>query len=233
MIIEIKNLTKTISGNTVLSNINLSMETGTIYGLKGKNGSGKTMLMRAISGLISPTEGEVIIDGKILGKDISFPESIGLLIENPAFLPTYSGFDNLKMIASIKRIITDEDIRNIIKRVGLDPDDKKKYKKYSLGMKQKLGIACAVMEKPDVIILDEPINAIDEDGVKVIRELLDELKREDKVIILACHDKEELYYLSDEIIEIDAGKIKRQFKIDKSNIQSLDNAACEEDADEE
>ena len=233
MIIEIKNLTKTISGNTVLSNINLSMETGTIYGLKGKNGSGKTMLMRAVSGLISPTEGEVIIDGKILGKDISFPESIGLLIENPAFLPTYSGFDNLKMIASIKRIITDEDIRNIIKRVGLDPDDKKKYKKYSLGMKQKLGIACAVMEKPDVIILDEPINAIDEDGVKVIRELLDELKREDKVIILACHDKEELYYLSDEIIEIDAGKIKRQFKIDKSNIQSLDNAACEEDADEE
>ena len=124
MIIEIKNLTKTISGNTVLSNINLSMETGTIYGLKGKNGSGKTMLMRAISGLISPTEGEVIIDGKILGKDISFPESIGLLIENPEFLPTYSGFDNLKMIASIKRIITDEDIRNIIKRVGLDPDDK-------------------------------------------------------------------------------------------------------------
>ena len=189
MSIEIKNLTKKIGSNIVLLNINLTMNAGTIYGFKGKNGSGKTMLMRAVSGLITPTEGEVSIDGKVLGKDISFPPSIGLLIENPAFLPTYSGFDNLKMIASIKSLVSDEEIRDIIRRVGLDPEDKKKYKKYSLGMKQKLGIACAIMEKPDIIILDEPINAIDEDGVKVIRELLDELKKEEKIIILACHDK--------------------------------------------
>lgn len=217
MSIEIKNLTKKIGNNTVLSDINLTMEAGKIYGLKGKNGSGKTMLMRVISGLITPTEGEVLIDGKKLGKDMSFPESIGLLIENPAFLPTYSGFDNLKTIASIKGIITDEEIKDVIKRVGLDPDDKKKYKKYSLGMKQKLGIACAIMEKPDIVILDEPVNAVDEDGIKVIREVLDELKKEGKIIILACHDKEELFFLSDEIIEIDCGVIKRQYPVDSEN----------------
>ena len=217
MSIEIKNLTKKIGSNTVLSDINLTMEAGKIYGLKGKNGSGKTMLMRVISGLITPTEGEVLIGGKKLGKDMSFPESIGLLIENPAFLPTYSGFDNLKTIASIKGIITDEEIKDVIKRVGLDPDDKKKYKKYSLGMKQKLGIACAIMEKPDIVILDEPVNAVDEDGIKVIREVLDELKKEGKIIILACHDKEELFFLSDEIIEIDCGVIKRQYPVDSEN----------------
>lgn len=217
MSIEIKNLTKKIGSNTVLSDINLTMEAGKIYGLKGKNGSGKTMLMRVISGLITPTEGEVLIDGKKLGKDMSFPESIGLLIENPAFLPTYSGFDNLKTIASIKGVITDEEIKDVIKRVGLDPDDKKKYKKYSLGMKQKLGIACAIMEKPDIVILDEPVNAVDEDGIKVIREVLDELKKEGKIIILACHDKEELFFLSDEIIEIDCGVIKRQYPVDSEN----------------
>ena len=217
MSIEIKNLTKKIGSNTVLSDINLTMEAGKIYGLKGKNGSGKTMLMRVISGLITPTEGEVLIDGKRLGKDMSFPESIGLLIENPAFLPTYSGFDNLKTIASIKGVITDEEIKDVIKRVGLDPDDKKKYKKYSLGMKQKLGIACAIMEKPDIVILDEPVNAVDEDGIKVIREVLDELKKEGKIIILACHDKEELFFLSDEIIEIDCGVIRRQYPVDSEN----------------
>lgn len=216
MAIEIKNLTKKIGSATVLSDVNLTMNNGKIYGLKGKNGSGKTMLMRVISGLISPTEGEVVIDGKLLGKDMSFPESIGILIENPAFLPTYSGFENLKMIASIKGLISDEDISAVIKRVGLDPDDKKKYKKYSLGMKQKLGIACAVMEKPDIIILDEPVNAVDEEGIKIIRELLDELKKDGKIIILACHDKEELFFLSDEIIEIENGAIKRQYLVGDS-----------------
>ena len=214
MSIEVRNLTKKIGSNVVLSNVNLTMESGKIYGLKGKNGSGKTMLMRTIAGLISATEGQVIIDGKVLGKDMSFPESIGLLIENPAFLPTYSGFENLKMIASIKNIISDDDIKAVIERVGLNPEDKKKYKKYSLGMKQKLGIACAIMEKPDIVILDEPVNAVDEEGIKVIREILDELKKEGKIIILACHDKEELFFLSDEIIEIDCGVIKRQYAVD-------------------
>lgn len=213
MSIEVKKLTKEIGSATVLSDVSVKMENGKIYGLKGKNGSGKTMLMRAISGLISPTEGEVVIDGKVLGKDMSFPKSIGVLIENPAFLPTYSGFDNLKMIASIKNLITDDEIKSVIKRVGLNPEDKKKYKKYSLGMKQKLGIACAIMEKPDIIILDEPVNAVDEEGIRIIREVLDELKKEGKIIILACHDKEELFFLSDEIIEIENGVIKRQYSV--------------------
>ena len=136
MYIELKDIEKTIGANTVLSDINVRLESGNIYGLKGKNGSGKTMLMRIICGLIRPSRGEVSIDGKILHKDISFPESIGVLIENPAFLSQYSGFDNLKLLSSIKKIIKDEDIIRTIEKVGLDPHDKKKYKKYSLGMKQ-------------------------------------------------------------------------------------------------
>ena len=208
MYIEVSNYSKTIGNSEVLSNINIRFEGGKIYGLKGKNGSGKTMLMRAISGLITPTEGSVIIDGKILGKDMSFPESIGVLLENPAFLDGLSGFENLRYISEIKGIATKEEIKQVIKKVGLDPYDKKKYKKNSLGMKQKLGIACAIMEKPDVIILDEPVNAIDESGIKALRDLLCELRNECRIIILACHDKEELEYLADEIIEIENGKIK-------------------------
>ncbi len=222
MYIELKDIEKTIGANTVLSDINVRLESGNIYGLKGKNGSGKTMLMRIICGLIRPSRGEVSIDGKILHKDISFPESIGVLIENPAFLSQYSGFDNLKLLSSIKKIIKDEDIIRTIEKVGLDPHDKKKYKKYSLGMKQKLGIACAIMEKPDIIILDEPVNAVDEDGVKRIREILCELKNENKIIILACHDKEELYFLSDNIIEIENGRIKDVYKLTDEKGEKID-----------
>lgn len=217
MELQIKNYTKKIGKSTVLSDINIELESGKIYGLKGKNGSGKTMLMRAICGLIYATAGEIVIDNKVLGKDMSFPDSIGILIENPAFLNDYSGFDNLKMLASIKGLITDDEINDVILKVGLDPDDKKKYKKYSLGMKQKLGIAAAIMEKPDIIILDEPINAIDEEGVSNIRDILNELKEEDRIIIIACHDKEELFYLSDEIIEIESGVIRKRYFVDGVN----------------
>ena len=217
MHINIKNYTKKIGKEEVLKNINICLESGKIYGLKGKNGSGKTMLMRAISGLMSATEGEIDIDGKILGKDMSFPKSIGLLLESPSFLPQYSGIDNLKMIASIKGIVGEDEIKDVIRRVGLDPEDKKKYKKYSLGMKQKLGIACAVMENPQIIILDEPVNAVDEDGIKIIREILDDLKKKDKIIIIACHDKEELFFLSDTIIEIANGKIVKEYEVKNTN----------------
>ena len=164
MRVEIENYTKTIKGATVLSDISLNMESGKVYGLRGHNGCGKTMLMRAISGLILPTSGCVKIDGQAIGKDISFPPSIGLLIEYPAFINSYTGFKNLKMIADIQKKIGDDKIRDAIKKVGLDPDDKRTFKKYSLGMKQKLGIACAIMEEPDLIILDEPVNALDEAG---------------------------------------------------------------------
>ena len=207
MYIEIKNLTKEIKGSVVLSNINLRLEQGKIYGIRGKNGSGKTMLMRAICGLILPTEGTIDINGEILGKQISFPRSIGVLIENPSFLPDYTGFRNLKTLAEIQGKIDDDKIRAAISKVGLDPDDKKKYKKYSLGMKQRLGIACAIMEEPDIVLLDEPINALDEKGVELVRGILQELKARGAIVMVACHDREELEALSDEIFEMEAGKI--------------------------
>ena len=207
MYIELSNVSKKIKGAKILNDINYVFESGKVYGLQGKNGCGKTMLMRIISGLIRPTEGSVDINGKLLGEDITFPESIGTLIENPAFIDRYTGFKNLQMLASIKGKINDEDIREALKKVGLNPDDKRKYRKYSLGMKQKLGIACAFMEYPDIVILDEPINAIDKDGVILIREILDDLKKKDKIVIIACHDAEEMRVLADEIIQMEEGRI--------------------------
>ena len=207
MKVELKNVTKIIQKNEVLKGINLTFEGGKIYGLRGKNGSGKTMLMRAISGLITLTDGEIIIDGKRLGKDMSFPESIGILLENPSFIDNYSGYQNLKALADMNHLISEDEIRKTIQMVGLDPNDKKKYKKYSLGMKQRLGIAAAIMEKPNLLLLDEPINAIDEKGVEQIRKILFDLKSEDRIIIVACHDREELNLLADEIIELQEGYI--------------------------
>lgn len=208
MIINIKNVTKTISHNNVLENINLKLESGNVYGFFGKNGSGKTMLMRAICGLINPTEGTVEIDHKVLGKDMSFPDSVGILIENPGFVNGYSGFSNLKFLAKIQNKITDEDIVKTMEQVGLDPYEKKSFRKYSLGMKQKLGIAAAIMENPDILILDEPFNALDEETIEKIKNIIIEMKKQDKIIILSCHDREDLMMLSDIIVEIKAGKIR-------------------------
>ena len=207
MYIKITDVNKTIKKAPILRDINLEFTGGKVYGLRGKNGSGKTMLMRAICGLITPDSGIIDIDGKILGKDISLPESIGVLIENPAFIGNYTGFKNLKVLASIQNRIGDEQIRKALEDIGLDPDDKRTYRKYSLGMKQKLGIAAAVMENPDIIILDEPINALDEVSVEKVHDILEEQKKRGAVIIIACHDKEELDQLSDEIIEISDGRI--------------------------
>ena len=207
MYIKITDVNKTIKKAPILRDINLEFTGGKVYGLRGKNGSGKTMLMRAICGLITPDSGIIDINGKILGKDISFPESIGVLIENPAFIGNYTGFKNLKVLASIQNRIGDEQIRKALEDIGLDPDDKRTYRKYSLGMKQKLGIAAAVMENPDIIILDEPINALDDVSVEKVHDILEEQKKRGAVIIIACHDKEELDQLSDEIIEISDGRI--------------------------
>ena len=207
MYIKITDVNKTIKKAPILRDINLEFTGGKVYGLRGKNGSGKTMLMRAICGLITPDSGIIDINGKILGKDISFPESIGVLIENPAFIGNYTGFKNLKVLASIQNRIGDEQIRKALEDIGLDPDDKRTYRKYSLGMKQKLGIAAAVMENPDIIILDEPINALDDVSVEKVHDILEEQKKRGAVIIIACHDKEELDQLSDETIEISDGRI--------------------------
>lgn len=206
-VVRLEDYCKSFKSAEVLKNINLTLEGGKVIGLKGKNGSGKTMLMRAISGLILPTSGKVYINDKELGRQISFPPSIGILIENPSFISNYTGFKNLKILASIQNRISDDEIRDAIRKVGLDPDDKRTFKKYSLGMKQRLGIAAAIMERPDIVILDEPINALDEAGAGLIKGLLDELKANGSLIIIACHDTEELNYLSDEIYEIYDGEI--------------------------
>lgn len=206
-VVRLEDYCKSFKSAEVLKNINLTLESGKVIGLKGKNGSGKTMLIRAISGLILPTSGKVYINDKELGRQISFPPSIGILIENPSFISNYTGFKNLKILASIQNRISDDEIRDAIRKVGLDPDDKRTFKKYSLGMKQRLGIAAAIMERPDIVILDEPINALDEAGAGLIKGLLDELKANGSLIIIACHDTEELNYLSDEIYEIYDGEI--------------------------
>ena len=206
-VVRLEDYCKSFKSAEVLKNINLTLESGKVIGLKGKNGSGKTMLMRAIIGLILPTSGKVYINDKELGRQISFPPSIGILIENPSFISNYTGFKNLKILASIQNRISDDEIRDAIRKVGLDPDDKRTFKKYSLGMKQRLGIAAAIMERPDIVILDEPINALDEAGAGLIKGLLDELKANGSLIIIACHDTEELNYLSDEIYEIYDGEI--------------------------
>lgn len=215
MKIKISNVTKTIKKAVILDNINMELESGKVYGLRGSNGSGKTMLMRAVCGLIIPEMGEINIDGDILGKDISFPKSVGALIENPSFISSYTGFKNLKLLASIQNKISDDAIRKALKAVGLNPDDKRTFKKYSLGMKQRLGIACAIMESPDIIILDEPVNALDDNGIELVRDILKEQKERGALIILACHDKQELQYLSDEIFEIYEGKITNHYVVGK------------------
>lgn len=207
MELEVQNLTKIIKGTVILQNIKLSLTGGNIYGLRGKNGSGKTMLLRALCGLIKPSEGKIIIDGLCLGKDIDFPPSAGVLIENPSFLSGYTGFQNLKMLGLLKGHFSDEDIRSMIDAVGLDAYDKRKYRKYSLGMKQRLGIACALMGSPDLILLDEPLNALNEKGVELVKTLLIHLRDQGKIIVVACHDAEELEYLSDVIFKLENGAV--------------------------
>lgn len=207
MEIKVKNLSKKLSNNIVLDDINIDLCSGKIYGFVGKNGSGKTMLMRAICGLILPTSGCVEIDGKVIGKDISFPESVGALIENPGFISSYSGFKNLKTLAQIKNEISDDDIIYILEQVGLDPYNKKSFRKYSLGMKQKLGIAGAMMENPKLLILDEPFNGLDEESVDKVRQLIMERRGKDSLTIISCHDSDEIDKICDEIITIKLGKI--------------------------
>ena len=210
MNISIEHVTKKIKNATVLKDICLEMKGGTVYGLHGKNGSGKTRLMRAISGLIRPTSGRIVINGEQLHKNISIPRSIGLLLENPSLLPEYDASQNLKLLAKMQGGVPEEEIRQLIRDVGLEDAGHKKVEKYSLGMKQRLGIAAAILGSPDIILLDEPINAIDGEGVEEIRSLILSLKNEKRIIIVACHDKEEMNLLADEIVHLRDGRIEGQ-----------------------
>lgn len=221
MEVSIQDVSKKIKGSLVLEHITLSMKSGKIYGLQGINGSGKTMLMRAICGLILPDSGSIQIDGKRLGKEISFPESVGLLLENPSFLAGYTALENLQLIAAVRNVADNNMLREAITKVGLNPEDKRKYKKFSLGMKQRLGIACAIMENPQLILLDEPFNALDEEGVELARNIILEQKDKGKLVVLSCHDRGQLENLSDYIVRMKSGQICEVIDCEKAS--SIEN----------
>ncbi len=210
MEITVNHVSKTIKGASILEDVDLSWTGGKIYGLQGPNGSGKTMLMRLIAGLIRPTSGEVLIDGRELGRDMDFPPSVGLLIENPGFLPNHTGFRNLMLLAEIKKRITDADVRKALGDVGLAPNDPRKYRKYSLGMKQRLGVAAAIMERPELIVLDEPTNALDDKGVERICALIRRERDRGALVVLTCHDAAILDRLSDEVYTVSEGHVERR-----------------------
>lgn len=203
--VELKNVNKSLSKKLILDNISYKFEYGRVYGLCGTNGSGKTMLLRAVCGLIIPDSGEIIIDGKILHKDISFPPSVGIVIENMSLLPGYNAFDNLKLISQIKKVASDDDIKNAINRVGLKSD--LKVRKFSLGMKQRLNIAQAVFERPKIILLDEPTNALDDSGVKLVYDIIKEEKERGALIIVATHHEEDLREMCDVILRVSEGRL--------------------------
>lgn len=208
MEITVKNITKVIKGTTVLDSVSMEMKSGEIVGLRGENGSGKTMLMRMIAGLIFPTQGSVQIDGRVLGRELAFPQEMGILLENPTFLENYTGYQNLRMLASIQNRIGEEEIKKAIRRVGLEWDDRKKYRKYSLGMKQRLGIAAAVMETPQLIILDEPSNALDDQGCEMLRQIIREEKARNALILVSSHDGSLLEEIADTIYIMKNGHLQ-------------------------
>ena len=203
--VEIKNYCKSIKSRPILNNVSYNFEYGKIYGIYGHNGSGKTMLLRAIAGLLVPDSGSVVIDGKVLHKDMSFPPSIGIVIENMNLLPQYNAFDNLKILGKIKKTATDEDITTALERVGLKSD--LKVKKFSLGMKQRLNIARAVFEKQKIILLDEPTNALDNDGVQLIYKLLKEEKERGALVVITTHHREDLEEICDVVLKMTEGEL--------------------------
>lgn len=207
MIIKIEDLSKTIKGVNVLEHIELELSGGSIYGVVGQNGSGKTMLLRAIAGLIRPTSGKIYIDDKQLHKELSFPPEMGILIEKPELLNHLTGMENLMLLAGIRNVISKDQIKAYMKSFGLDPASKKTVKKYSLGMKQKLGIIQAIMEAPELMILDEPFNALDEATVQMLYKMFKEYKEAGKLLILTSHHREDIEMLCDKIIKLQEGKV--------------------------
>ena len=204
-IIEVRGLSLTIGKTAILNDVTVFLEAGKIHGLIGRNGSGKTMLMKCICGFIRPTRGEVVVDGKRVGKDVDFPENMGIIIETPGFIPYYSGYKNLKLLAGLRNKIGREEIIQAMERTGLDPKLKRHVKKYSLGMRQRLGLAQAIMEDPDILILDEPMNGLDKDGVEDMRRYLIDLREQGKTILIASHSSEDISVLCDAVYEMEKG----------------------------
>ena len=203
----VEHLHKSFGKEEILHGIDRTFEAGKIHGIVGNNGGGKTVLMKCICGFLIPDEGHVRVNGKEVGKDIDFPENMGIIIETPGFLPGVTGLKNLKLLASLRGLADEKKVRQTIERVGLDPDLKKPVSKYSLGMRQRLGIAQAIMEDPSLLILDEPFNGLDKHGVAEIRQLIRELRTEGKTILLASHNQTDIDELCDTVCEMDAGNM--------------------------
>lgn len=208
-LIVVINASKKFKEDIILNDVNITFEKNKIHGVIGRNGSGKTMLFKCICGFVPLTSGEIIVDGKKVGKDVDIPDNIGIIIEAPGFLPNYNAYNNLKMLAMINNKISKKDIKDAIDKVGLDPDSKKHVGKFSLGMRQRLGIAQAVMENPDILILDEPMNGLDNSGVQQMRQVLKMLRDNGKTILLASHSAEDIDVLCDTVHEMDAGVISK------------------------
>lgn len=209
-VIVIDKLTKSFKGKTVLEDVNMRLQEGRIYGIVGDNGSGKTVLLKLICGFMKPDSGTVTVNGKVIGKDSDFPENTGIIIEAPGFLPNYSGMKNLEYLASIRGKIGKEQIESAMKTVGLDPSSKLRVGKYSLGMKQRLGIAQAIMENQQLLILDEPMNALYKDAVEEMRKLFLSFKASGKTMLIVSHNEGDISTLCDEVYEFDGARIKRR-----------------------
>lgn len=207
--VVIDRVTKRFGEEMVLKETTMTMKRGKVYGIVGNNGSGKTVLMKCICGFLPVTSGSICVGQKYIGRDTDFPESLGLIIETPGFLTEYSGKKNLEILADLNRKVSGKGIRECLQKVGLDPDLKKPVSKYSLGMRQRLGIAQAIMENPEFLILDEPFNGLDKKGTADIRAILLELKKQGKTILLASHNSMDIDILCDEVYEMDAGVLRR------------------------
>ena len=207
--IELIHVTKKFGQELVFKEVNLTLEQGRVYGIVGNNGSGKTVLMKCICGFLIPTTGLIQVFGSSIGQDVDFPESLGVIIETPGFLTNLTGRKNLEILAGMRRKIGPAEVLQVLEKVGLDPALKKPVANYSLGMRQRLGIAQAIMEDPKLLILDEPFNGLDKHGVGEIRKLLLELKEEGKTILLASHNEEDIRILCDEVYEMDGGVLRK------------------------
>lgn len=209
-VIDVVNVSKRFGSETVVKDVSLSLDRGKIYGITGRNGSGKTVLFKMIIGFLKPSSGKIFVDGLEIGKDTDFAKETGIIIETPGFLGSFTGYKNLEYLANIQKITGRDKIREALGRVGLDPDDRKKVRKYSLGMRQRLGIAQAIMENPHILILDEPMNGLDSQGAQDIRNLFLDLKRQGVTILLASHNREDMELLCDKIYRMEDGYLREE-----------------------
>ena len=210
MILTAEHISKTIRGREILHDVSLELHSGKVYGFVGRNGSGKTMLFRALSGLMGLTSGTVRWGDQVLKRDFAVLPNLGIVLENVGLYPNLTGLENLRYLANIRKKCTQEDLRAVLERVGLDPDDRRTYGKYSLGMKQRLAIAQAIMEQPDVLMLDEPTNALDSEAVAQVRDIIAQEKERGALVLLASHNYEDICLLSDQVYRLESGRLREE-----------------------